>query len=561
MDARSQTSSSDEQTPEKESLAKKLVDLVSRDAELFHSETKLAYARVRIGGHLQILRCRGQACRRYMAKKLYDAEGKAPSSEALSSALNVIEAMAQFDGNCYELHNRVAYHDGAIWYDLSDPEWRAVKITPRGWEIVEEPPILFIRHEHQSAQVQPIRGGAVDRIFDFIPVGDDDTRILLLVILVALLIPDIPHPVPVLHGPQGAGKSSTFRLLRRITDPSIVEILSLSADGKELLQVLSHHWVALFDNVTRLQDWQSDALCRAITGESQSKRVLYTDDDDFIYRYRRCVGLNGINIAATRADLLDRSILVALERIPVDERRSEEELEAAFADARPYIVGGILDALSRALRLHAGIQLGHLPRMADFARWGCAIAVGLGHSPKDFLAAYEGNIRKQNEEVVEGNPVAAATVAFMADKEEWQGRASELLAELNPVAEREKIDIKSKSWPKAANTLSRRLNEVKPNLQDAGIAVSRAKSGQRFLTIEKIAESIVPIVQTVHDQEKQDVSGTQCVGDADDMDDTTEEIVQTHRPLEQAVTASSEDVDDMDDTDGTGGSGLRRLVI
>ena len=41
-----------------------------------------------------------------------------------------------------------------------------------------------------------------------------------------------------------------------------------------------------------------------------SKRQLYTDDDDIIYHFRRCIGFNGINLRATKADLLDRAIII-----------------------------------------------------------------------------------------------------------------------------------------------------------------------------------------------------------------------------------------------------------
>ena len=39
---------------------------------------------------------------------------------------------------------------------------------------------------------------------------------------------------------------------------------------------------------------------------------LYTNDNDIIYEHRRCLGLNGINVALTEADALDRSISIEL---------------------------------------------------------------------------------------------------------------------------------------------------------------------------------------------------------------------------------------------------------
>ena len=80
--------------------------------------------------------------------------------------------------------------------------------------------------------------------------------------------------------------------------------------------------------------WMSDTLCRACTGAGFSKRELYTDDDDVIYNFRRCPGLNGINIVAHKPDLLDRSLLFRLEHIPKKDRRDEETLWRDFERER-----------------------------------------------------------------------------------------------------------------------------------------------------------------------------------------------------------------------------------
>ena len=214
-------------------------------------------------------------------------------------------------------------------------------------------------------------------------------------------------------GPRAQGN---FRTLRRLIDPSILETLTFPHDVNELVQKLSHHWAPLFDSATTLPLWLSDALCRAVTGEGFSKRALYTDDEDQIYHFQRCLGLNGINIVATRADLLDRSILIGLERIAPAGRRT------------------------KALQIKPAVQLEHLPRMADFACWGCAIARALGYNEVDFLNAYEGNRRTQNAEVLEGYPVAAAIMGLMVRRPEWQGEPAELLQALDEVAERERIN-------------------------------------------------------------------------------------------------------------------------
>ena len=108
--------------------------------------------------------------------------------------------------------------------------------------------------------------------------------------------------------------------------------------------MLSHHWVAYFDNLSEVPAWLSDILCCAVTGAGFSKRELYSDDDDVTYAFRRCLGLNGINVVATRSDLLDRSILLRLGRIPRERRRGEKELLADSIGVLPHrhhVVGGL----------------------------------------------------------------------------------------------------------------------------------------------------------------------------------------------------------------------------
>lgn len=298
----------------------------------------------------------------------------------------MLEGIAFYDGPSHKLANRVTRQDGAVYYDLADASWNAVRIAPDGWSLCPKAPILFRRYAHQRPQVQPARDGDVRAVLRFLNVQVED-QLLLLTWLVAAFVPDIPHPIPDFHGEKGAGKSVGQRVLRRLIDPSAVESLTFPSDVRELVQQLSHHYAPIYDNVDSLSPWLSDVLCRAVTGEGFSKRELYSDDDDVIYSYRRVVMLNGINVVARRPDLLDRTILIGLERISRDARLEEAEFWSAFEAQRPRILGGIFDTLSAALRVYPSVRPKALERMADYTRFGAAIAIALGHSAEEFLAA------------------------------------------------------------------------------------------------------------------------------------------------------------------------------
>ncbi len=484
------------------SQAAALVEMATMEAELFHDQHDTPYARVSIGNRRKIVRCRSAGFRRWLSSLAYETNGRVPGSEAFSSALNVIEAKASI-GTEYELSNRVAHRDGKFWYDVGDGT--AFRIEGSGYEHDENPSILFATYAHQQPQTHPVPGGDVYKMFDFIEITDESPKLLTVAWLIATLVPDIPHPVLVIHGPQGSGKSSACRIFRSLVDPSSLGTMSFPRDHNELVQKLAHHYVAPFDNIDNLSPSQSDMLCRASTGEGFSKRQLYTDDEDVIYSYRRCVILNGINIAATRPDLLDRSLLIRLDRIPPEKRREEAKLEAAFKVAKPEILGGMFDALSEAIRIRPRIKPQVLPRMADFARWGCAIAIALGRTSDDFLDAYQRNIRQQNREVLDGQPVAAAVEAFMHERDRWEGSSSKLLETLEVVAEAERIDIRAKAWPKAPNILSRRLREVQPNLAEVGIGVETGISIGHGRGIRINRDDTVGIVGSTKPMENKDL--------------------------------------------------------
>lgn len=513
-----------------EELKKGQVEQLVKLAEgmtLFHDEFREAYSVIKVNGHNEVLRCRSKNFHRYLAYLFYNQQRKPPSNEALNSALGIIEAKAFYDGEQHALHNRVAWHDSAIWYDLSDGEWRAVKITGQGWEIVDNPPILFRRYSHQAPQVEPLQGGSLDLLDRYVNLSGASVELWKFVLCV-YLVPDIPHPILHSHGEHGAGKSCLNRVARALVEPSLTPLLSFPRNMAELAQQLSHHYFVPYDNVGTIQPWISDALCRAVTGEGFTKRELYSDDEDVIYRFRRCIGLNGINITATATDLMDRLILFDMNRIEQQNCREEIELLKGFEADQPKILGAMLDALVTAMQIKPNLILENLPRMADFAVWGEAVSQATGKEPNEFLNLYMGNIHGKNEEVVFGHPVASAVMGLMQDRDHWDGTATALLADLGEVAEQLKLDTKDNDWPKAPNSLTRRLKEVVSSLRDVGVNVGLDKPERKQISIDKVckisSESSEP--SNSNDYKGLDIDGTEGGRSAYRQNNVGENIVK-----------------------------------
>lgn len=472
--------------------AERLLDLVTEEnCLLFCDEFHTPYARIRVKGHWEVWPIRSDTLGLWLRKLFWDAEGKAIYGEAYKKVQSTLEARARFDGQVMPLAVRATLHEGAIYYDLCDEAWRAIKVTEKGWQIVEEPPILFKRYKHQLPLAIPSRQGFLKGLLPFINAKDGDQLILVLVYVVSCFIPGIPHPLLNIFGEQGSRKSTLSRMLRRIIDPVRPPLLSLPKHPGELAQQLQHHHFPFFDNVDYISHEISDALCRAVTGGGDAKRQLFTDDEDVIFEYKRAIGMNGINLVARKADLLDRTIPLELRPTTAQERKTEEEIWAAFEPLLPAILGGIFDAVSGAMRLRDGITLVEKPRMADFAMWGCAIADAAGLGQEVFLKEYNACIALQNEEAISASGLATSIVMFMEGRTDWKGSPTELLNELEGIAMLEKVDMHSRMWPKGAQSLLRRLKEVQTNLLKVGIKVEHGfgTAGRRFIALSRAPEA------------------------------------------------------------------------
>jgi hypothetical protein len=180
--------------------------------------------------------------------------------------------------------------------------------------------------------------------------------------------------------------------------------------------------------------------------------------------------------------------------IPEDKRRMEKDFWLEFNDDVPQILGGIFDTLSKAKAIYPTLKLERLPRMADFAQWGAAISEALGYPSGDFLKAYQENIKSQNSELLNSNPISQTILELLKDKDYWNGTATNLLADLESMAEKLKIKTNDKYWPKSPEVLSKKLNEIVPNLRKDSIEVKNIRrSGVRFIKINKILQQPLPI--------------------------------------------------------------------
>ncbi len=465
---------------------------VADEADLFHTPDQQAYGDVVVKGHRETWGIGTKGFKRWLKHAYYcDTGGKAPSAESLNAALGVIEAKAIYEGDERNVHIRVAEHDGKAYIDLCDKDWRVLEIDERGWRILPDAPVRFRRAPGMLPLPEPVQGGSIHLLRKFLNVRDDDGFTLAASWLIAAMRGKGPYPVLVLSGEHGTAKSSFSRFLRGLIDPNESPLRTLREERDMFISANNSHVLA-FDNISGMSAATSDTLCRMSTGGSLVTRQLFTDQDEVLMNVIRPIILNGIDDVVTRPDLGDRSLVLILEPIPETCRRPESEINKEYEEARPAILGALLDALSDGLKQLPETKLDSHPRMADFALWATACEVALWGETGAFMAAYEANRADAIDEILEAHPVASSMRQLMEYRPSWTGTAAMLLNALSENAM--SAGRLPKTWPDSPRGLSGDLRRIAPFLRKVGIEIifdkkDNTRNRDRLITISKLPVS------------------------------------------------------------------------
>jgi hypothetical protein len=459
-DDQAQDGTSSRRPPESE----RIVQMVLAHYDLYRSETGDPYALRRDGPAIALpLRGARAALRGALAREYRDTHGRVPSASLLADAMIVIEGRA-FDAPIRPTHLRVARHDEAIVIDLGRADGQVLRVDANGWQVMPDSSVVWRRTRLSGELPLPERGGSLDELHAILAVTDE-TWPIVLGWHIAAYIPDIAHPVLLLGGLQGTGKTTMARTIVAQLDPSPAPVRAEPNDVEGWTVAAAGSWVVAVDNVSAIHAWWSDAICRAVTGDGLVRRARYTDSEVSVIALRRCVILTAIDAGALRGDLGDRIVLVDLAPIAASRRRTDTDLDAALAVAGPRILGALLDLLSAVLRELPRVQLSELPRMADFARVLAAMDAAIG---TDALERYLGQADRVAADVVDGDPVAVA----IRDLGDWTGTAADLYDRITS-------ERPPRGWPPIPRSLVQRLQRVAPALRAVGVAVTIGEHTRR----------------------------------------------------------------------------------
>ena len=456
---------------------------------LFHDPTGTAYADLTIEGHRETWPIRSGQFRHWLRRRYYEEYGSAASAETIRSALDLLEARAQFDGPERTVHIRVAEHDGRIYLDLADTQWRTVQIGPDGWQIVASPPVRFRRAAGMLPLPIPQRGGSIESLAALLNLATPDEFVLVVAWLLAALQQGSPYPLLVITGEQGSAKTMLTKILRALIDPNAAPTRAPPREERDLMIAANNGHILAFDNLLGLPFWLSDALCRVASGGSFAIRQLYTDCDEILFQAARPAILNGIEDIVCRSDLADRAIFLALGPISDERRRAERQLGQEFEALRPRILGALFDAAAHGLRKRPRVRLERSPRMADFAVWGIACETAFWPSGT-FLRVYDANRRTAIEGAIEADPVAAFVREIMAVRGTWAGRASDFLRA--HIAAGEEVRVRTAGWPSNPRALAGRLRRCQTFLRTVGIDIAfsrEGRTGSRMIRMTSLTKS------------------------------------------------------------------------
>src|SRR4051795_168385 len=220
--------------------------------ELFHTSSGVAFADFITDGHRETWPIRSKRFRTWVRRCYYQATGTAAGAAVIASALDLLEARAQFDAPERALNTRVAEHCGRLYFDLADEHWRAVAIGPDGWRVLGCPPVRFRRPAGMLPLPVPERGGSIKALRPFLNLSSETDFVLIVAWLLAALRSNGPFPLLAISGEQGSAKTVLSKLLRALIDPNAAPVRALPREERELMITANNGHLLAFDNLSDL---------------------------------------------------------------------------------------------------------------------------------------------------------------------------------------------------------------------------------------------------------------------------------------------------------------------
>ena len=168
------------------SQAQILVGMAEDTYRLIRADDGRAYAVPRMGPQLAVpLASRSEtSLRARLAASLHRQTGQVASSSSLSDALTVLMGEAA-DLEPVPVWLRAARHGDAVVVDMGTETGQCITITPAGWTVQADSPVIFRRSELTHPLVSPERGGTLDGLRTLINLPEEDYRLAIAWVIAA----------------------------------------------------------------------------------------------------------------------------------------------------------------------------------------------------------------------------------------------------------------------------------------------------------------------------------------------------------------------------------------
>jgi phage/plasmid primase-like uncharacterized protein len=386
-----------------------------------------------------------------------------------------------------KVFNRVGYSDNEnIYIDLVDESFNLVQLSKNGWNVItaKSTGVKFETTQNMTPLPYPTGKGNIDKLWQHTNITKSNDKRLVLAWLINCLIPFGGYPILVLYGGQGTAKSTTQSNLRDLIDPSIGNLRDKKANADFLgIQAVNNYIVSLNNLGTGregLSASEQNTLCNIALGGAISDRKKYTDYEESMKAVKNPIMMNGISGFVTAQDLISRSIIITLDTIDSNHRKTDSNLKSAFEKDKAEIFGALLDLTSKVLKILPTLKVNNLPRMAEFGKIGTALEQILDKTKGKFLDDYKDNQNEAIAEVLESEPIIIVLMAYLKKQaiysRGFSGTWIELVKFLKDEATNSDISL-DKLLPRG---LSAKIRANEPALKSVGVKVKylqRTKKG------------------------------------------------------------------------------------
>jgi hypothetical protein len=208
--------------------------------KVFPDENGVFYATYKTGkGHVETQRTRGSSFKRFVINRFFGATGRSLSSSQLDDAINLAEAKTNEES--HDVRVRVAGTPDEIFLDLGDNNWKVVRVTKDGWDVLpyDGESCVFLRPDGMLPLPEPDPSGSLEDLRAFVN-GSKEEFVKVCGFILACLHPCGPYPALLISGTQGSAKSTLSRFLIALIDNRKTKLSGLPKGEDDLLVAAQH---------------------------------------------------------------------------------------------------------------------------------------------------------------------------------------------------------------------------------------------------------------------------------------------------------------------------------